>query len=152
MKLRRFILICFLCLITIILSSLIPFCLIFKEKTKSLKEFTAIEKERITAAWDISLSSKDDIIAFYYISSYKSPFFVLQLKTTDFDFFCKYNENICKDTYKTEKDFSHLYRNDYLPRSEYTVFYSDKYIYISTYDEDKHYISNIFYELDNQKK
>ena len=31
MKLRRFILICFLCLITIILSSLIPFCLIFKE-------------------------------------------------------------------------------------------------------------------------
>ncbi len=119
-----------------------------KGQTLTISDFAEQDYNAIVNEFNITLSTDDKINSFEYMTYINDSFFVLDIQTTNTEYFLNTNKESLDKVVEFKADSWLFPTTNFLPQcKDVTAYYSDEHIYLSVWSYENQQIGNLWYEL-----
>lgn len=124
----------------------------FMGHKKEIKDLNEEEIQQIKDIYNLELSDTDEIVSISFMARGVDTFYVLKIKTSSPEEFCTNNQE-CFPEQQELKTLPFLFSSlSYVPLGgEKSIYYSQKYVYISSWSYGDRAISDLYFELENSR-
>ena len=117
-----------------------------------IEDFSEDEIQKIQEVYDLQLNDNDEIVSISYMSLGIDSFYVLKIKPSSVDEYCVSNQDFFP-VQKKLKTIPFLFSCwSYVPKGvQKSLYYSDSYVYISTRSYADTEISDLYFEIEDNR-